>query len=77
LLIYYYCYYYYYYYYCCCCLCVYVFYLHSIYVHHMHAGPMEVPRGHWIFWNWSFRWLLATVWMLRIKSRSSASSNYS
>lgn len=26
-------------------------FLACMYVHHMHATPMETKRGHWILWN--------------------------
>jgi hypothetical protein len=30
-------------------------------VHDGHGGQ----RGHWILWNWSYRWFWATMWVLR------------
>ena len=29
--------------------------------------PTEARRGHRLPWNWSYRWLWATVWVLRIE----------
>jgi hypothetical protein len=29
--------------------------------------PEEARRGHWIPWNWSYRWLLDSAWVLEIK----------
>ena len=39
----------------------------SMSMHHVHEVPMKDRRGHCIPWNWSYRWLWATVWELGIK----------
>ena len=33
--------------------------------------PEKPRRGHQILWNWSNRWLRATMWLLRIEPGSS------
>lgn len=38
-------------------------------VHHVYAAPMQARRGEYqIFWKWSYKWLLATMWMLSLGS---------
>lgn len=53
-------------------ICVWMFCLH---VHMptmcMCLGPAEVRRGHSVPWNWSFRWLWVTMWVIKPKSESS------
>lgn len=41
-------------------------------VTHMCVVPTEDRRGHWTLWNWNYRWLLGTMWMLGTKLGSSA-----
>jgi hypothetical protein len=41
-------------------------------IHHMYALHMELRRGHWILWNWSYRRLWAAMWVLGTKPQSSA-----
>lgn len=36
----------------------------------------EVKRGHQTHWNWSHRWLLATMWVLGTKSNSSGRDSW-
>jgi hypothetical protein len=36
-------------------------------VSHMCLVPAELRRGHWIPWNWSYRQLLAALWVLGAK----------
>lgn len=38
----------------------------------MCSVPVEMGRGHWVFWNWHYRWLWATMCMLRPKPGSSS-----
>jgi hypothetical protein len=39
--------------------------LTALCVHCVHAWvPTEVRGGHQISWNWSYRWLLAVLWVL-------------
>lgn len=33
-------------------------------VYHVHVVPKEVRQGHQIPWKWSYRWLLAAIWVL-------------
>ena len=40
------------------------------------AVPKETRRGCWISWSWSYRWLLATIWMLAIESMDSALNHW-
>lgn len=40
----------------------------------VHTVLAEASKAHWIYWNWSYRCLLATMWVPGIKSRSSATS---
>lgn len=47
-------------------MCVSV-YLHGIFMHHMHAVPLEARRKCPIPWSWSYIWLQATMWRLRIQ----------
>lgn len=37
-------------------------------VYHMCLMLMKVRRGHWIPWNWNYRWLWIPMWDLAIKS---------
>lgn len=39
-------------------------------MHYICAVPIESRRGHQIPWEWSYRWLLATMWMLRTEPMS-------
>lgn len=36
----------------------------------MHAVPGKARRGQWIPWNWNYKQLSASVWVLGIKPRS-------
>lgn len=54
--------------------CMHVFV--CIFVYHMPLVPTEAGRGLWISWNWSYSWLWAAVWMLRIDPRSSVRSEH-
>lgn len=36
--------------------------------------PVEVRRGHWILWHWSYMWLGATLWVLVTSGLVSPSS---
>ena len=38
-----------------------------IYIPHAFLVPMEVRRGHLISWNWSYRQLWASMWLVGIK----------
>jgi hypothetical protein len=29
--------------------------------------PLKARKGHWISWNWSYRWLRAAMWVLGIE----------
>ena len=40
-------------------------------MYHVSIVPMETRRGSWIPWNWKYRQLWATMWVLGIKSKSS------
>lgn len=40
-------------------------------VHHMLAVPTEASRRHQPLWNWSYKQLWTTVWVLRIEAGSS------
>ena len=33
-------------------------------IHHVYTMLTEASKGHWALWIWSYRWLLAAVWML-------------
>ena len=45
--------------------------IHGQYMHTL--LPVETRRGgHWIPYNWSYRWLLAAMWVLRINPGSPA-----
>lgn len=40
-------------------------------VHHLCVwDPLETRRGHQIFWNWSYRYLWATLWVLGVEPGS-------
>lgn len=45
-----------------------------VYVHHVRAVPVEVRRGRWVPWNWSYGRLGATMWVLEPELRSSVSA---
>lgn len=45
-----------------------------MFVHHICAGTLRANKRHKISWNWSHRWLLAYIWVLRTKPRTFASS---
>lgn len=32
----------------------------------LYATYLQCSQGCWILWNWSYRWLLATMWMLEV-----------
>lgn len=42
-------------------------------VHHVHVVSMEARRSIVSFWNWSYRQLSATTWVLGLEPRSSGS----
>lgn len=35
--------------------------------HYTCAAPVEARRGHWISWNWGYRYLLAAMCMVGIQ----------
>lgn len=37
----------------------------------IHSVPVETRRGHWVLWDWSYRWLGGTMWVLEPKPGSS------
>lgn len=45
--------------------------LACMFVHQVSTVSPEGRKRHWIFWDWSDRWLLAAMWLLGIKRRSS------
>ena len=49
---------------CCCFVC------QGVRVHHLFLLPTEVRKWHWIFWNYSNRWLWAkcSCWELNLVS---------
>jgi hypothetical protein len=36
-----------------------------------YLGPMEARRGHQMPWNWSYKWLWASMWVMQTKPGSS------
>ena len=53
---------------------IYLFYVHvcTMYKCKPHASKnlwRPIRKGHWIPWNWSYRWLWATMWVLGAKPR--------
>lgn len=42
------------------------------YVHHTHAVPSEAKSGCQTPWNWSYKWLLASMWLLGMEPQFSA-----
>lgn len=41
-------------------------------VHCIHTVAIVVRRGHQIAWNWNYKWLQATMWILEIELESPA-----
>ena len=35
-------------------------------LYHVRAVPMEDRESCWFPWNWSYKWLLATIWVLEM-----------
>lgn len=35
-----------------------------------HEVPMKIRKGCWVLWNYSYGWLIATVWVLWFEPRS-------
>lgn len=47
----------------------------SVWPVHVHAAPLEVRKGHWIPWDWRYRGLQVTMWVLWTESTASALSH--
>lgn len=43
----------------------------DVYVPYTCLLPVEARKGHNMPWDWDYRWLLATTWVLGIKPMSS------
>lgn len=56
-------------------LYVWVLCLHIMSVYHVCAVLVEARREHQILWNWSYRWLLAALWVQEIECMSHLSTS--